>query len=486
MVFFRQAVNAFRQAAQQFPLLGLASKTRAKMLASGDAFQVAEAKGRDAFGVAITSVAAFAAMNGFITGAGPRDPEQRKLQQGKGFVPYAFRIPKNSEGAKRLLKEGINMDGNDEEFYYLQFSRMDPIAIPLQVFASLGDYIKEAHYDQDSSTKDKVAAGIMASVLMVLDTAKEKSGLNTLKQVTKLLDQRNTQDGNKMWEAFESFVQQKGAVVVPAMVSKVLTSGDTVASQAYTFMQQLAQKVGQDNFNAVGSQVGLPPQFVPRQWNIMGETIDKAVTDTPALNIINPFLVTAGKEDKLVSEMLSLKHAWNAPPRYHSVSQDTDVWDMREFQYKEPPKKKGVTLAKASEIDKGKSASRNVSQKPALGQDAYDRWNELIGVTVIQGKSLRERLSDTIESTAYNDLPPQNSVIKGGVTGRVDILNTTIRAYREKAFQQVLTEYPEFSKVYLTKKGVEQFSKTQTAEQTKKSLSDPSFQNILDFYKPNK
>lgn len=483
MVFFRQAVNAFRQAAQQFPMLGLASKTRAKMLASGDPFQMAEARGRSAFGLAMTAFSAAAAMSGFVTGAGPRDPEQRKLKSGNKFIPYAFRIPKNSEGAKRLLKEGFKMDGHDEDYYYLQFSRMDPIAIPLQVFASFGDFIKEAHYDQDSDVQDKVAAATMATFLMVFDLAKEKSGMNTLKQVSKLLDQRNTQDGNKMWDAFGVFLQQKASVVVPAMASKVLTSNDTVATQAYTLLQQLAQRTGQNNFNTVGKAIGLPPQFVPRQWNILGEKIDKAVTETPAVNIINPFLVSSGKDDKLVSEMLSLKHPWNAPSRYHSVAQANDVWDMRQFQYAEPTKKKGVSFVK-DVIDGGKAVSGSVPNKPALGQDAYDRWNELIGVTKIDGMTLRERLTKTTESPEYNQLPPQDRVIIGGKTGRIDVISSVIREYRDQAFAQVLSEYPEFNKVYQTKMGVQKLSKTQTAEETKQFLKSPDFQKILDFSKP--
>jgi hypothetical protein len=81
------------------------------------------------------------------------------------------------------------------------------------------------------------------------------------------------------------------------------------------------------------------------------------------------------------------------------------------------------------------------------GQQAYDRWLELHGEMKIGGLTLRDRLSRTIRSRAYQRLDAAGD--DEFESPRVRVLRAVIAKYREAAFQQVLKESPELKEAYV-------------------------------------
>jgi hypothetical protein len=60
-------------------------------MASGDPRRMAEARGRQAFGLGLVSLAGFLAYEGLVTGAGPKDRDRRAIWL-KSNQPYSLRI----------------------------------------------------------------------------------------------------------------------------------------------------------------------------------------------------------------------------------------------------------------------------------------------------------------------------------------------------------------------------------------------------------
>ncbi len=134
--FVRTPINIATFTAQRFDILGAgryaASKispraakglerTRSRMaldLASGDARRIADAKGRMAIGISAAVTAYNAAESGLITGAGPADPEQRRLLEQSGWLPYSVKVGDT----------------------YVQFHRLDPFSSMLGIFADMAEF----------------------------------------------------------------------------------------------------------------------------------------------------------------------------------------------------------------------------------------------------------------------------------------------------------------------------------------------------------
>lgn len=75
------------------------------------------------------------------------------------------------------------------------------------------------------------------------------------------------------------------------------------------------------------------------------------------------------------------------------------------------------------------------------GQPAYDRWLELYGTTKIRGMDVRQALRKEIKSARYQRLDPEEGP-NGERTPRVDALNSIIRRYRTRAWNELLRENP--------------------------------------------
>ena len=83
-------------------------------------------------------------------------------------------------------------------------------------------------------------------------------------------------------------------------------------------------------------------------------------------------------------------------------------------------------------------------------QTAYDRLQELTGTIKVGGKTMKERMEETIASEGYQRLPMLNEAATQNLvstdSARKDILDQIIRGYRNAAKMKLREEYPELDK----------------------------------------
>jgi hypothetical protein len=77
-----------------------------------------------------------------------------------------------------------------------------------------------------------------------------------------------------------------------------------------------------------------------------------------------------------------------------------------------------------------------------LTAEQYQRWNQLIGTTTIGRRNLQERLTKVINSERYNKDGNDYNLVTPSESHRVLMLNRDIKRYRDRAFRDLMQEYP--------------------------------------------
>lgn len=460
MYFVNTPINIFRWTAQRFPvgitaLDGAVKKVTgfkglermhlqySQDMASGDPIRMASAKGKQATGLMIMGMAGFASLNGYLVGSGPKNKEENKNWRATGALPYSFRIPKESEQGKMMAGK---QDGEDKDFYYIQFNRIDPVGTHLQWFADFGDLLRNSNLDRDSSAEEMIGAVFYSSALAASKLFFEKSTLTNIKQALVFVDPENMKTPQMFMQTFGKYVTKRGVpVIIPSVFSQLATADDNTVNEARGVIQNVANRAGSGISNALGI-------YVNKQRNILGESIEKAVLGINFLDAISPVLVSEAKGDKLLEEFVNDKYNYSPPPYYHSPNGDKEVYDMRDFSKEN-------------------------------GQDAYDWWQERISNIKLGGKTLREAGNTLIASPSYKALPAQADVEAGYHSGRVKAKQKLLQQYRDAAFKDVLKEFPDFAKAYARQKAMSKASMYLSKADANKTAESAS-NKVLDFFKP--
>jgi len=74
-------------------------------------------------------------------------------------------------------------------------------------------------------------------------------------------------------------------------------------------------------------------------------------------------------------------------------------------------------------------------------QTAYDRWQQLQGEVELDGKTLREAMTEVIKEPGYQVLPLESDDDLD--SPRIRVLRKLINKFRDSAYSQVLQEFPE-------------------------------------------
>lgn len=163
--FVRTPINIFKQGVTEvnpiFTSLQAATGTGdfTKGMKAGG-IETDEVMGRAAFGSTASLAAVTMATNGMITGAGPSDPEMRKVLMRTGWRPYSVKI-----------EDGYNADGSTR-YKYIQYGRLEPIA---WLVGSMATIIEQLHYTstinqrKERDWKDYSSAFIVAMNEATLD-----------------------------------------------------------------------------------------------------------------------------------------------------------------------------------------------------------------------------------------------------------------------------------------------------------------------------
>ena len=277
--FVRTPTNVMQYVLERVPVVGsrqgsAIQKRMAQLFADDraalqglDQEAQAEALGRLATGMTFFSGAAIAAMNGGITGGGPKDNNQRKLKEQTGWQPYSIKIGDS----------------------YISYQRLDPFASFFGLTADLVDIMSKGDEEQRKDAED-LALGVMMAISKNITS---KTYLKGIKDFTGVLfDPEMTVPGFTQ-RTFASFV-------VPNLFAQMARSGPDPLMDIKGYIDALKARVP-----------GLSDS-VPHRRNMLGEEIMDNGTYA-AVDLINPFSYSTVKDDKMMQEFDKIGHGFSAP-----------------------------------------------------------------------------------------------------------------------------------------------------------------------------
>lgn len=163
--FVKTPINVLRYGWKMTPALNLLqTEYRQAVNGSLGAEAQAHAIGQMSLGAAFMGIAATLALNGKITGAGPKEPRLQAELRATGWQPYAF-VFENEDGSKR----------------YLPLGRFDPVAMP---FTMVADLVEAMQHNPEGK---EVEIGMGAMLLSIATSFSDKTFLQNLHQALEAL-----------------------------------------------------------------------------------------------------------------------------------------------------------------------------------------------------------------------------------------------------------------------------------------------------------
>jgi hypothetical protein len=267
--FYRTPVNLVKDVLMRTPGLQQLQRGWWQDILAGGARR-ANAVGKLATGSLLWSTAVGLAAGGYLTGAGPRDADKRTLKRASGWQPYSFILP-----------------GTDGRNTYVQFNRLDPMAMVFGIAADAWD-ISRANPRADLDVL--ASAGAFAATRTIENRTMLK-GVSDL--INALQDERTT----------FRFGQQFIAGFVPSAFNTI-PDDDYVRETRGLFDAALAKTPGLS-------------QTLPLKYNALGKPVTNS--DQENLNFINPFKITESKNDPVINEMVKLDTKFSPPQAVYGV-----------------------------------------------------------------------------------------------------------------------------------------------------------------------
>ena len=386
--FVRTPTNLWRNVESRIPVLGAFTKPMRELWRSGDRRARADVLGRQLFGFS-ASIYAYHLVGQDITDS-----------KGNIYPRVTGAGPKDSNVKKLWFQNGwqpysIAQQNPDGTITYKQYNRNDPRFSILAIAADIRE-------NQDNIDDEQKQNMFTVGVLSAIKSAGNKSYLRGISDAFDLAE-------NLTPETFAKYVGKQFGNAIPyqALLGQGvpgITEPDKEILQARGFVDEIIKKT---------PFIDKTKYLEPRLDLLTGEPIEKTGTSV----YFNPdgFLsVTQGailvgrkselKEDPVRLEIARLKIGAIAEPNQKEL--------------------KVVNL-----IDYKKN---NVS--------AHNYWISRIGKTTISGLTLEERLKQTIDSPSYLRRQEGNENFEGG---KEMIIKKIFQAYKTKAKQDMLEEYPD-------------------------------------------
>jgi len=315
-----------------------------------------------------------------------------------GEMPMGFQItgggPQNRKERDALRATGwqpysIRMPNGT----YLSYQRLDPIATMMQMAADYRDYLIYEIPEDD----DRGAAELFANMSMVY--AVGLSDKTFLKGVNNMLN---------IFRDPEYYVPKLGKDISGGFVPNILNQSknyqaEIMVREAKGFSDTFLKRIP-----------GAEKEVAPKR-TILGDEVYRK-NPLGLLGVVNPIYISSEKNDIVDSEIAATGHGYSMPPKYLFGIKDIDL----------------------SQI---KSSAGNY--------DSYDRLLELSSTIKINGKTLRGKLKQIMGKESYKKLKNidlyQSTAEK---SPKIDIINSIINSYRNKARAQLLKENPEILEQY--------------------------------------
>lgn len=247
-------------------------------MASADPVVRAAAAGRMAGGSIITVSALMMAMNGTITGSGPKDPEERAYMMKAGWQPYSIKV------------------GNT----YISYRKLDPFA----TFFGMAADLHEAYVRGDEEQRGVIETTLMGLTAAIANNIANKTYLTGLVNASNAI----------------SDAERNGAQYVNTFVASFIPSLSSQSNEL--FFEDTAMRDVQTISDAVRARIpGLAEKVAPRR-DVMGEVIrkpDRIGLLPPAW----PFAFSQSKKSAIIENELAALGAGFTPPR--SMRNDVDL-----------------------------------------------------------------------------------------------------------------------------------------------------------------
>lgn len=258
-------------------------------LASNNPRRIAEARGRQAAGIAITSTVFGLAEEGRITGGGPIDHEERKIWQNAGWRPYSFQ---SSDGT------------------YVSFVGWDPLAQYLALAADTHQLMNA----EDGFYTNEEQIGLMQAIIMTMGRQiQEKPYIQGISQLIDLFDR----DDFRSVERFGANLAL-GFVPYSAMQQQFSQATDPVLREHRSILDFLNART------FLGNNENVAPRY-----NVLGETVKPATESTaPIWNWINRVNVSKVSQETTDPVMLELYRSGAVPEKIGPMHAKQDLREI--------------------------------------------------------------------------------------------------------------------------------------------------------------
>jgi len=386
--FVRTPTNLWRHVESRIPVLGAFTKPMRELWKSGDRRARADVLGRQLFGFS-ASIYAYHLVNQDVTDS-----------KGNVYPRITGNGPKDPDIKKLWLQSGyqpysIARKNPDGTITYLQYNRNDPRFSILAIAAD----IRENYDNIDDEQKQNI---FTVGVLSAIKSAGNKSYL------------RGTAEGFDLAENLtpETFLRYTGRQIGNAIPYQALlgqgipgiTEPDKEILQARDFVDEIIKKT---------PFINKTKYLEPRLDLLTGDPIDRTVASV----YFNP------------DGFLSVTQGPILVGKKSEVKEDPVRLEIARLKIKAISEPNQKELKIVNLIDYKKN---NVS--------AHNYWVGRIGKTTIGGLTLKEKLDQTINSIFYLRRQEGNESFEGG---KEMIIKRIFQAYKEKAKQDMLQEYPD-------------------------------------------
>jgi hypothetical protein len=386
--FVKTPTNLWRNVESRIPVLGAFTKPMRDLWRSGDRRARADVLGRQLFGFS-ASIYAYHLVNQDVTD-----------NEGNVYPRVTGAGPKDTNIKKLWFQNGwqpysIAQQNPDGTITYKQYNRNDPRFSILAIAADIRE-------NQDNIDDEQKQNMFTVGVLSAIKSAGNKSYLRGISDAFDLAE-------NLTPETFAKYAGRQIGNAIPyqALLGQGvpgITEPDKEILQARGFVDEIIKKTPFiDKTKYLESRLDV----------LTGEPIEKTGTSV----YFNPdgFLsvtqgaILVGRKSKLKEDPVRL-----------------EIARLKIRAIAEPNQKE---LKVVNLIDYKKN---NVS--------AHNYWISRIGKTTVGGLTLKERLDQTISSVSYLRRQEGNENFEGG---KEMIIKKIFQAYKEKAKQDMLEEYPD-------------------------------------------
>ena len=315
-----------------------------------------------------------------ISGFGPRNKAQREAWMMAGNQPYSMRV-----GDKNI-----------------QYSRLDPIATTLGIFADLRDVLYNRYGEADEEGVKRVFGAMALTFTNNMTNKSYVQGLDNLFNVLK----------DPMMYSEKLAGNIAGSFLMPNFINQMQNfEEDRILRETRGLMDYALKRTP------------VKSDKLPPKRNFLGEVVTME-NEGGLAGFVNPLYAKNVSYDAVNNEIASLNHAFSRPQK------------------------------KMGEIDLQDYTN-------AEGREAYDRLEELSGTVKIGNRTLRQTLNGLINSREYQLMATQEQAMENGVESpRAREISRVVGAYRTAAKAQMLREFPELRKELMGLKKARGLAKT--------------------------